>query len=134
MKKKNEYTKKDVKRRAYALIYSIDNLLCLRPFARLRLDMRYNFNKEVAAFFHAKNLPDNERRAVLAKRKKRRDNKPPKFSNVLNTPLVKDYFRNKSGLKGVADNHLYFWDGRNHWAKSDKDRRILAILKKNFRG
>ena len=132
MKKANEYTEKDVKRAGYRLIYSGQNLTLLQP--KIRMDKRYNFSRAVLAFYRANQLTDFERKIVLQKRKERRLNKPPQYVPLFELPIVKDWLKNKHEVNHIGQNVMQFWGGRNHWAKNDKDRQILAILKKKFTG
>lgn len=70
---------------------------------------------------------------VEQKQKLRKLNKPLVFNNYLLNPIVKDYLNNRNMIQFVNENHLHFYDGRNHWAKNQIDIRILAIIKKHFK-
>lgn len=131
MKKANEYTQKDVKRRGLAILYSTQSILLNHNLRRFRLDMRYNFNKDLAAFIRQNALPENERQRVKELRRQRAKNKSPEYTRIFDLPIVKDWIKNKRReLKGISGDGLHFYGGRNHWAKNDKDRKILSILKK----
>lgn len=102
---------------------------------RLSLDQRYNFNREaeqaareIAALKGWRGLEADQAKS-RARRAAKRGNEQP--ANVFNSPLVKDYQANRRDLRRVCADRLDFY-GRNHWAKDDRDRRILAILAKNF--
>lgn len=130
MKKANQYTKEDVKRKAFSMLYSGNNILLNHSTRKYRLDKRYNFNREVLAFFRANQLPENERQRVKDLRRQRAKNKPVHFATIFEQPIVKDWIKNGSGIKRITGERLQFWDGRNHWAKNEKDKRILSILSK----
>jgi hypothetical protein len=115
---------KTATREAYRLIMNPSNLLMQR---RPKLDMRYTFSRQVLAEINRIKFNRNE---VIKKRKARRLNKYT-FSNVLHNPIVRDYFTNKSKLIAIAPDRLIF-SGRNHWAKSESDFKILKILNRYY--
>jgi hypothetical protein len=67
---------------------------------------------------------------AIAKQEARRKAKPEHFTNILDAPLVRDWKSNKHryGFKVLSDRIID--GGRNHWAKNDRDKEILAILSK----
>lgn len=67
---------------------------------------------------------------VLKKQVARRKNKPAAFSNVLSNPIVKDYRANRPFIEKIYPDRIVFSGYRNHWAKDEKDIRILRILRK----
>ena len=56
----------------------------------------------------------------------------PPVSNNRNNRLTVDYIKNKSSIKYISENCIYFQNGRNHWAKNDNDLKIIAVLRKHF--
>jgi len=95
-----------------------------------KVDKRTKFGRAVLAEYYR--LKDEK--AVLAaidKQKRRRESAKVTPSNILSNPIVKDWISNRDKLTVTPEK---LTDGyRNHWAKSDKDRRILAILAKYSR-
>ena len=135
MKTKKQYPQKDVAKTAYKIIYSSDVLILRRDIGYIKmkmLDLRYNFHKEVARFVATHKISDNERITIIEKRKNRRANKNYILIPISKLPIVFDYLEHKLDLIQVCDDHLRFYSGRNHWAKNEKDLKILAILKKHF--
>jgi len=119
----------DPKKTAFRFIYGLDNLLFNK---RIILDMRFNSSREVFTLLKKYQIPETEKKRILALKKDRAKNRIEKFENILSNKLVKDYLSNKYWVRGVYDNHLYFGDGRNHWAKNETDLKVLAILKKHY--
>jgi hypothetical protein len=104
-------------------------LTCIGRFnKRPKLDMRFNFNKQVANELIKIELTENEETLILRKRADRRKNKFV-FSNVLNNPLVIDYKANKSRITHIHKEVINFDNYRNHWAKNEFDLKVIAILK-----
>ena len=60
----------------------------------------------------------------------RAKNQPTPPLNVLHNPLYLDWCRNRGQVWQISDNGLHFRDHRNHWAKSDFDRKVLQVLKR----
>ena len=94
------------------------------------LDRRYNFNREVVAEFN-RITKAHDIEADHARHIARRRLAMTTSDNIKAAPLVRDYYANRHQLRRVCAERLEFY-GRNHWAKNDRDRRILAILAKNF--
>lgn len=67
---------------------------------------------------------------VRSKQRARRNAKPTAYTNVLQRPIVQDWKSNHGayGFKILSDRLVH--GSRNHWAKNDTDRKILAILAK----
>ncbi len=57
----------------------------------------------------------------------RRDSKPVEFTNILSNKLLVDL--QKNSVKYINPNVANFY-GRNHHAKNDQDRRVLAVFAK----
>ena len=67
---------------------------------------------------------------IIEKRKQRAALKKEDYkqtTNILDTPIVKDYIRNRPLV--VYPDRLKA-QNRNHWAKDDRDKKILEILMK----
>jgi hypothetical protein len=92
--------------------------------------MRYNFDRELRRYLIENKLPETERLRVWQLRRQRAENKPQPYVNVFNLPIVKDWRNNRRELQHINGNRMVFSGGRHHWAKNDKDRKILSILAK----
>lgn len=114
---------KQANRIAMNWLYSDNNLLFNRKF---KCDMRTRIGK-LAYSIVRKQANSINKAEILAIRKNRRIDKRT-HSNILSNPIVVDYLANKSTI--VVYPNCLTQGGRNHWAKCDKDRNILAILAK----
>lgn len=136
MKNKNIPDEKRVKAYALRLMHRTDFLLSPYRFQSpkkfFHLDMRYNFDKAVFYYITRNPLTEEQKAAVIAKKKQRAKNRREEFTNVLSLPLVRDYRAHKKELRRITDKFLCFNNGRNHWAKNSFDSNVLAILKKYF--
>lgn len=94
----------------------------------LRVDRRTKVGK-LALKMVAEIEKDYNFTEVKEKVKQRRENKR-EITNVLNTPIVKDYFNNKHCIKQIREDRLVFFNGRNHWAKTEQDYKILKTLRR----
>ena len=113
-----------------------------RPLCRHQ-DMRTIYGREFAA--EVARLYDNNRLVVescnaatkrrMRQRERWADEKEARVKeglfNSLKNPLVVDYFNNKHFLTAVRPDRLSF-GLRNHWAKSEKDLKIINILRNYF--
>lgn len=52
--------------------------------------------------------------------------------NYRNNKLTVDYIKNRSSIKYISEDCIYFLNGRNHWAKNNTDLNIIAVLRKYF--
>jgi len=118
---------KEATKRAYLIIITE-----IRFGRFLNFDMRFNVNKlayqkasEMRSSFTAEISQE-----IRDKRKQRMQNKPFEFKNILDNPIVKDYISNNTSIKFIFSDRISFIGRRNHWAKSDQDRKILSILNK----
>ena len=129
------YTTEDVKRAAWALYAAgVREMLCstYSDIKIPRFDQRYNFNREAEAaareIVRAKGVQgirrDRERHRERTRAKVEERRRP---INILASPIVRDYRENHGDLLRVNGDRLIF-SGRNHWAKDERDKRILAIL------
>lgn len=92
-----------------------------------RVDRRTKFGKEVIAEYY-KAFSAVNRTEVRKKQEERRKHKVMPPVNILQSPIVLDWMKNKHRLYVKSDR---LTDGyRNHWAKDERDVRILAILRK----
>ena len=129
---------KQAKNKALKIVHSgpfIATKMYLAPTSKkLYLDMRYIFNQ--AVFAEVRKLCETvDFESIKAKQMSRararyQDKKP---ENWLNNPLVIDYRKNKKDVMLITDQRLYFFSGRNHWAKTPTDLKILSILRKHFK-
>ena len=99
---------------------------------RKGLDFRTNQDK--AIFYKIKELTHTLDFSEISKkqieRAKNRYIVP--VPNYRNNKLTVDYIKNKSSIKYISENCIYFQNGRNHWAKYDNDLKIIAVLRKHF--
>lgn len=123
------YTKEETRlanKMAMQYLYSINNILLNKRF---RYDARTRVGNLAASIVRAKQLSESEKMQIKALKRKRanarsQNNQVP----ILRQPIVVDWIKNKRWLK-VQNNRLT--DGyRNHWAKNEKDLKILAVLRK----
>lgn len=93
-----------------------------------KVDRRTKFGKAVLAEYHR--LKNTINYADISKIQAKRRAAKKECGNILSNPLVRDWMSNRGryGFKVTADRIID--GGRNHWAKSDRDRKILAILSK----
>lgn len=133
------YTRRDIIRAAWTIYAaSVREFMC-STYSDVRIprhDQRYKFNREaeqaardiVRAKGFAGIQSDREKHRARTRAKVEEQNRP---ANVLALPIVRDYREHRHDLRGVRPDRLDFY-GRNHWAKNDRDRVILAILAKGF--
>ena len=127
---------KQAKNKALKIVHSrpfIATRQYLAPSSKkLYLDMRYTFNQIVFAEVRklCKTVDFDATKAKQMSRARYQDKKP---ENWLNNPLVIDYSKNKSDIMLITDQRLYFFSGRNHWAKTPTDLKILSVLCKHFK-
>jgi len=96
-------------------------------FAYRGIDLRTRVGKLAMKLIKQDEFQKNAKE-IRQKQKLRRERKlNSRFVNIFERPIVKDYLANP--YINVHSNRLS--DGlRNHWAKDDKDLKILSILKK----
>jgi hypothetical protein len=133
------YTAADIKATAWAIYAaSIREFMC-STYSDVRVprhDQRYKFNREaeqaardiVRAKGFAGIQSDREKHRARVRARVEDERRP---ANWLALPIVRDYRENRHHLRRVCADRLDF-SGRNHWAKDDRDRRILAVLAKGF--
>ena len=99
-------------------------------YFRKQLDFRRNFDK--AVFSEIKKLLKVLDFSEIAKKQKKRAlNRIIEIPvNYLNNTLYLDYKANKKDILRITDNCIQFRNGRNHYAKNQKDIILLSILKK----
>ena len=115
-------------KQAEKIVYNYLRQKAIHKSAKLRVDKRKRVGKlALQMVYKIEKTFDFE--GVKNKRKQRHNQKPKPFTNILQNPIVKDYINNKQSIKQILNNRLVFWGGRNHWAKSETDLRVLSILK-----
>jgi len=124
--------KKTAKSEALRIMAQIVGFSARLSPRNFKLDMRFNFNREVVAAMKANALTAQQVDEVRAKRQDRRKRKVQRFKNILQNPLILDYLSNKHQLNHIGPNGLHFYSNRNHWAKDNRDRKILEVLQKHF--
>lgn len=97
----------------------------------IRLDRRYNFNNDVLSYIKTNPLSEEQKQTILQKKRQRALNKRDVTPiNIFSSPLVKDYRNNKGSVEYIFKDRLRFY-GRNHWAKTAIDFKVLQILIKH---
>jgi len=127
----NYYTKEEIrqaKRMAYRHVSFYAGMIrFVRPF---KYDGRTRIGNLANSIVQELKSNSSFIEQVKKTKKRRKENKPYEFSNILDNPIVRDWKANKRRLT-VYDNRLS--DGyRNHWAKNEKDLQILKILRQNY--
>ena len=91
-----------------------------------KVDRRTKFGRAVLAEYHR--IKSSVDYTAISKKQAQRRAAAQVCGNILTNPLVRDWMSNKGryGFKITANRIID--GGRNHWAKSDLDRKILAIL------
>ena len=118
-----EKLSKEATNKAWKLVMDFRNL----RFGKMgKLDKRYILNKEALKI--AKSL-DYDSTYILQKKKERQERKYRKNNNILSNPIVVDYLKHKDSICFINDERINFGQ-RNHWAKNEKDIKILTILRK----
>ena len=54
------------------------------------------------------------------------------YSNILDSSLYYDFKNNRHDIKFITPERIAFIGNRNHWAKSERDSKILNILSKHI--
>ena len=135
----NTYTRRDVIRAAWTIYAAAVREFLCSTYSDVKVprhDQRYKFNREAEAaardIIERKGREgitrDRETHRARTRRKVEEERRP---RNILAAPLVRDYMQNRHELRRVCVDRLDFY-GRNHWAKDDRDRRILAVLARHF--
>ena len=126
---------KEAIKMAYKMICSTQSIACKKYsqlfFFRKSLDFRFNQDRLIYSkiVILSKSLDFSE---IAKKQKQRVQNRHIKHvENYMNNKLVIDYFKNKSSIKYISDNCIYFYC-RNHWAKNNTDLKIISVLRKHF--
>ena len=116
-------------KQAEKIVYNYLRQKAINTGAKLRVDKRTKVGKlALQMVYELEKTFDFEE--AKNKRKQRHNQKPKPFTNILKNPIVKDYINNKHSIKQILNNRLVFWGGRNHWAKSETDLKILQIFKR----
>ena len=115
---------KAAKRIAYNFTYSIDNIVLNRSF---KYDRRTRVGNLANSFVKQMALTNDQKMSIRAIKKARMAQKAS-VAGIKDNPLVKDFLSNRSDVLRIDENRILFSGGRNHWAKSDADRRILKVL------
>ena len=128
MKKYSELTPKEV---ALRYIYSRDNIG--RFQRKPKFDRRTNFGKEVHRLIIELQISESEKWEIVKKRKARNDAKRigNPLPNWINRPIYIDAEKHPKDIRWINSDHINFAHGRNHWAKDETDRKILAVLSKH---
>ena len=99
-----------------------------------RKDLDFRKNHDNAVFMKIKELIYSLDFSEISKKQRERANNRyvHPAPNYRNNKLTVDYIKNKSSIKYISENCIYFQNGRNHWAKNDNDLKIIAVLRKHF--
>ena len=133
------YTRRDVIRAAWTVYAAaVREFMCstYSDVRQPRHDQRFKFNREaeaaarqiIAAKCFNGIMKDRQTRRDRIRAKGAEERRP---RNILAAAIVRDYIQNRHDLRRVCADRLDFY-GRNHWAKDDRDRKILTILSRNF--
>lgn len=135
--KKGEYTQTDVRKAAMRTYWhNVQDMVrwcsCFPPQI---FDHRFCFDNEVEREYWKVMLKHDyykDARMMQDKRKERMQNrKGCEFVGILQNPIVIDYLKHhKYHSHRLYDTHIN-WGVRNHWAKNEKDERILQIFIKH---
>lgn len=127
------YTKDEIKKAkkiAYRFVFSDYSV-----FMNFHREFEYDRRTRIGnlANHYVLNLKKNSNlnELKILKKKRRKYKQTSEFKNIFTLPIVYDYFKHKHNLKDIQSDRLEFW-GRNHWAKTDKDLKIIKILSKHF--
>ena len=55
-------------------------------------------------------------------------------AGIFNNKIWKDYSANRGDLLQVFPDHLHFYGGRNHWATTPQDFRVLEVIARHWAG
>lgn len=113
---------------AEKIIYSYLRQKTLIPHKKLKVDKRTKVGKLALKMVYKIEMAFNFKEAKEKRLNRNKLKQELKFKNILQNPIVKDYINNKSHIKQVLTNGIMFYGGRNHWAKNEKDLRILKII------
>lgn len=123
-------TKNEI-RQAKARVYShLGNTYLVRR-RKPRVDRRTRVGRLILNYYCELDGSQESVLITIKKMERAQARKGTAFTNILYNPLVRDYFANRDNLKEVHSSHLEF-RGRNHWAKCERDLKILEILKRNW--
>ena len=120
---KNE--REEAKQIAHRQFYS-PYAIAINQRKGLDVDLRTRVGR-LALKFYEKLIETVDVDAVSKLQLERRMRKPKRFTNILDNPLVRDYLNNNPSA--IYSDRLKFGH-RNHWAKSERDKQILSVLKK----
>ena len=117
------------KKIAYNFIFSNQFLKIQSPFrSEFRADKRTRIGNLSIQLVRSLERDSKTHQEAKEKKISRRKNRPFIFSNILDNAIVKDYKKNSP--THILENRLRFGN-RNHWAKNERDLRVLEILIKN---
>ncbi len=114
------------KRIAYKWLFSQSNIILNKEF---KYDARTRIGNLAAAYVKQWGL-SYEQKIEIKNKQRARSSKFLTFRNIKNNPIVLDYLRNKAYVKHINPQRIHFSNGRNHWAKTDQDAKILSVLMK----
>lgn len=117
-------TEQQAKSMAYKYFFSRNHIVLQR---KPKFDMRYNVSKRAMSIYIdlCNTVNVNEVRLLQIKRAALKKNTSP--ISIFEQPIVRDYMNNKPVY--VYPDRLSF-GLRNHWAKNEKDFKILNVLRR----
>jgi len=95
-----------------------------------KLDMRFKLSREIKSEIAKLRLTINIDE-IRTKKKLRAKRKEAVQVSIFENPLVKDLLVNRSRVRFYNKNVVQFNDGRNHYAKSGRDVKIIEIFAKH---
>jgi ribosomal protein L17 len=112
-------------------IYSVENIY---QGKNPKLDRRFTVNKMALNFIRKNNISETTKKAIREKKRQRAIlRNMHKQESILKNKLVVDYLANKNSIKYIYEDHISFCGFRNHWAKNEKDLKVLEILRKYYK-
>lgn len=114
---------------AYRYTHGYYYLLLRKPF---RYDGRTRIGRLSATLVNKLRVSEVERQEIINKRKQRCESRHMQDTgNVLTNKLFVDFRHNRGSVTGVYNDRISFY-GRNHWAKTPIDFKVLSVLKRNY--
>lgn len=133
MKPYTTQEKQQALKRAFAYLYSFENLIINRTnHKKYQYDKRTRIGSLTNSIVTTKQLSMEEKARIIEITRNRKIRQRNTFNqNYTTNPLWIDYKNNKNNVKTVTTECIYFY-GRNHWAKNETDKKVLAVLRKHF--
>jgi len=125
--------KREAKKLACQRIYSLKNYLNIRGYNN-PFDRRTRIGREANRLIKVMQLSADEKLRLLQLKRSRA--KADCQKNYLNDPITQDFLRNRNQgrcmvvFKNDGTAFLRWNNGRNHWAKNERQYKILTVINK----